>query len=116
LHATIAVGAMEEFLARAWDHLVGRLTGPMRVRFLMQPLVAAVIAIRSGPPHSWRDLWRDIGRLWLIAAALDAAYQVVFLGWFYPGQDLIVSVLLAVVPYFVISGAMTRLVRRWRHT
>jgi hypothetical protein len=110
------VGAMEEFLARTWEHLVGRVTGPMRFRFLMQPVVAAVIALRSTPPHSWRDVWRDVGRVWLVAAALDAVYQLLFLGWFYPGEDVVISVLLAVVPYLVIGGLAMRLVRNWQHT
>jgi len=112
LHGAIVSTAVEEFLTRTWDQLVGRLTGPMRIRFLIQPIVAMVIAFRAAPPASWRDVWQDVGRLWLIAITLDSAYQLLFLNWFYPGQALIVSALLAVAPFLAAAGLVMPLIRK----
>jgi hypothetical protein len=37
-----------EFLRRVWEMHVGRAYGPLSFRFIIQPTVAAVIAIRAG--------------------------------------------------------------------
>ena len=44
---------------------------------------------------------------------IDAVYQVTH-WWFYPGETLIVAVVLAFVPYLVIRGPVGRAVRWWR--
>ena len=44
---------------------------------------------------------KDVGRMWAVAFALDGVYQAIVLHWFYPLQSLLMSVLLALVPYFV---------------
>ena len=72
---------LEEALARGWENLVGRWGGPMSFRFLIQPAVAILFAIRAGlkdarldkPPFLWacsriRVLGRSgfgrSGRMW----------------------------------------------------
>ena len=35
-------------LSRAWEQLAGRLEGPFVFRFVLQPTVAALLAIRAG--------------------------------------------------------------------
>jgi hypothetical protein len=42
-------------------------------------------------------------------------YQVIALGRFYPAEAVIVALLLAVVPYVVLRGLVTRGARRWWH-
>jgi hypothetical protein len=126
---------VESLLASTWDQLTGRLDGPMRIRFILQPTVALVAAIRAGivdarigrtsylqrcatgPAQRWaavRDGWSDIGRLFVVAYLIDAIYQTFVLGWFYPLQSLIVAFVLAAVPYVLVRGPAARLARRWR--
>jgi hypothetical protein len=39
---------MEDILARIWDHLVGRLSGPLTFRLLLQPAMSTLFALRDG--------------------------------------------------------------------
>ena len=39
---------MSDIFIRLWNNLLGRITGPMNFRLIMQPLVAAGFAIWSG--------------------------------------------------------------------
>jgi hypothetical protein len=93
---------MEDVLTRGWDQLVDRVGGPLTFRLVIQPVVAVVLAVRSGlhdagegrpaffwaGPSSWthrRDLlrhgWKDVGKLFIVAVVLDVIYQVVVLHW-----------------------------------
>src|SRR5260221_12069179 len=97
---------MDASLARVWTELTGRVGGPLTFRFVVQPVVAAVLGIRAGrkdAAHAERQTgfagaMRDIGRLWVFAFAIDVGYQAIELRAFYPLQSLLVSVLLALVP------------------
>ena len=116
-------------LARVLENLADRLTGPVSFRFILQPLVAAAFAIVAGlqdarlgrPPYLWailteranraalvKDGWDQIGKVFVVAILLDLVYQVVVLE-IYPGEALIVAVLLAIVPYAVLRGVVTRI-------
>lgn len=96
------------------------------------PTVVTILAIRAGlrdnragePAFLWgifaypaqrRRLLlsarQDIGRVFLMALVLDAAYQLMFLQAFYVVQVLIVAVACAVVPYILFRGATNRLMR-----
>ncbi|CAN5458642.1 hypothetical protein BH10PLA2_BH10PLA2_31080 [soil metagenome] len=124
---------MEDWFTRSWDALLGRETGPLHFRLILQPLVASFFAIRSGMRDAregqtlffWtvvrnatqrrlllRQLWTDVGKLFIVAVALDTLYQLVVLRWFYPLQALIVAVLLAIIPYLMFRGLANR-VGRW---
>jgi hypothetical protein len=123
---------MEEMFSRGWHELIARDSGPLHVRLVLQPLVASLLAIRSGlrdaregrPVFFWtlvgnstlrrqllRHLWRDVGRLFCLATVLDVVYQLVVLRWVYPVQSLIVAVTLAIVPYLVVRGLANRVGR-----
>jgi hypothetical protein len=126
---------MEEMFTRSWSDLLARDSGPLHFRLVLQPVVAALLALRAG----WRDagrghpvfFWnavgdgtsrrlllaetrRDVGKLFLVAVALDLIYQVIVLPWFYPIQTLIVAILLAIIPYVVIRGIVIRIVTHLR--
>jgi hypothetical protein len=44
---------------------------------------------------------------------MDAIYQVIVLGQFYPAEAVIVALLFAFIPYVIIRGPATRIARRW---
>ena len=52
-------------------------------------------------------------RIVLLGIGMDAIYQYKVLETFYPGEAVIVALLLAVVPYFLLRGPIARIARRW---
>ena len=58
-----------------------------------------------------RDGWKSVGKVFVLALVLDAVYQVMVLRFVYPGEALVVALLLAIVPYLVLRGLVTRLAR-----
>jgi hypothetical protein len=126
--------ALEEMIARGWDHLLGRLGGPLSFRFLIQPSVSALIGIAAGvsdakagrpayffsiftdAPHRrerLRECWSAIWKVFLVATVLDIVYEIIVFKTVYPGETLIIAVVLAVVPYMVVRGPANRLARLW---
>ena len=122
--------AMDDFFTRTFQDLVGRAYGPMKIRLIIQPLVASFLAIRAGlrdaragnPPFLWalafspqhrhellRQGWKDVGKIFVAALILDFVYQVIALHEIRPGQALPVAFLLAVVPYLLLRAPTTRL-------
>jgi hypothetical protein len=120
---------MSEVWTRVAENLKDRLGGPMSFRLVLQPVVAAVFAIAAGlkdaklgrRPYLWavltepanrasliREAWTQIGKLFLVAIVLDLIYQVVVLE-VYPGEALIVAILLALAPYVILRGVATRI-------
>jgi hypothetical protein len=116
-------------LPHYWDEMLGRAQGPMKIRLLFQPVVAALFAIRAGlrdaregrglrflsvfsdPAHRnrvLRDGWRDVGRVFLIAVAFDLVYEAVALRAFRPGEAAITGVVLAIVPYLLFRSLVNR--------
>lgn len=126
----------QEFLARHWEMLIGRLQGPLTLRFIMQPLAAVIIAIRVGvrddregrPPYFFWPVftdparrpeliqlaWRDVGKVFVVAFLLDVVYELIVYRWVYPGQALIVATVLAIIPYLLVRGPFARILRRIR--
>ena len=124
---------IQDSFARIWDMLIGRIDGPLTFRLIFQPTVAAILAIRAGlkdaregrAPYLWsvftnrahrRDLlregWKDIGKVFIIAVVLDVIYALIVHRWIFPGQALLVGIVLAIVPYLLIRGPVTRIMRR----
>ncbi len=126
---------MDGWLSRIAENLADRVTGPMRFRLVLQPLMAVIFAARDGmkdarggrPPWFWavftdpehrrdllRDGWKSVGTVFLVAVAIDAIYQYVALRWFYPAEALLVAGLLAFVPYVLLRGPVNRVFGRGR--
>ena len=120
---------------RIWHDLVARPDAPMRFRFILQPLMAAIIAIRHGlndartgrSPYFWTMLSNPreraqrlneglnaTARIILLGLVMDAIYQVLVLKQFYPAEAVIVALLFAFLPYVIIRGPTARIARRWR--
>ena len=119
---------------RIWRDLVERPSGPMSFRFILQPVMAAVAAIIDGlrdarivrspfflallfePQHRLPRLveaFNAVARIILLGLVMDIVYQVIAFHRFYPAEAVIVALLLAVVPYVVLRGLITRGARRW---
>lgn len=121
------------FLWQTLEHLVGRIDGLFSMRFLFQPLVASIFAVRAGladarnhrapylqrivqnPPERRaliREGFIDILRVFIVAMILDVLYQVIVLQWLYPLQTLIVATMLSIVPYTLVRGPVCRIFSR----
>jgi hypothetical protein len=124
---------VEEALKRGWENLTGRLDGPMTLRLIIEPSVAVLFAIWAGlrdaregqPPFLWtvfsnpgrrhellRQARNDVGRVFIVALVLDAIYQVIVHSGIYALELLVTATILALVPYVIIRGLVTRLARR----
>ena len=124
---------MDDMWVRFTSDMVARVSGPMKFRLVLQPAMAAFFAIRSGladaragrPPYFWalisdrahreamiKDGWKSVGRVFILAVALDVVYQLYVLRFVYPVQAIAVAFILAIVPYLILRGLITRLARR----
>ena len=123
-------------LERLWDDILARPGGPMTFRFILQPAMAAIAALRdgiadarlgrraylsailSGRGRASREarLWEGVlstARILILGVVVDTIYQVIVFGAFYPAEAAIVAVLLAFVPYLLLRGPIERVARRW---
>jgi len=106
----------------------------MTFRFLLQPTMAAIAALHDGvkdaragrPPFFWsmlsnragwgsdlREALVSTGRIILLGIAMDTIYQLIVFDSFYPAETAIVALLLAVVPYLILRGPISRIARWW---
>jgi hypothetical protein len=121
---------IDPVFSRVWEQLMSRPAGPLKFRFVLQPAVAIFLAVRNGlkdsregkPPFFWafflepaqrtellHDGWKSIGRLFLLALALDCIYQIIVLHWVYPFEALVVAIVLAIIPYVLVRGPVDRI-------
>jgi hypothetical protein len=127
---------MDDHIARITEDLIARVTGPMKFRLVLQPCMAIFFAIREGlkdaregkPPYFWgcltergereamlKEGWKSIGKVFTLAVVLDIVYQLIEHRWrVYPGEAILVAIILAIVPYLLIRGPINRIVRRAR--
>ena len=120
---------------RIWHQLIDRADAPMRFRFILQPLMAAIAAILDGlkdtrtgrSPYFWTMLGNPreraqrlneglnaTARIIFLGLVMDAIYQVIVLRRFYPAEAVIFALLFAFIPYVIMRGPATRIARRWR--
>jgi len=123
---------MDHMWERIGSQLIARVSGPMKFRLVLQPCMAAFFAIRAGvadakagkPPWFWelvsnppertgmiKEAWGRIGKVFILAVVLDVVYQLIVLHTVYPGETIIVAVILAIVPYVILRGPVVRLAR-----
>jgi hypothetical protein len=107
-----------------------RVDGPMKFRIVLQPIMAAFFAIQSGlrdaksgaDPYFWSFLfgtghrfdlikngWESVGRVVLLAGGLDLVYQYFVQSSIHLRAAIIVAFVLAVVPYVIVRGTVTRI-------
>jgi hypothetical protein len=121
-----------DYWSNLWQEMMARPDGPMAFRIYLQPTMATIYAIIGGiadarggrPPYVWsvftdpshraalmRDGWKSVRNVFFLAIGMDLVYELVVLGGFRPVQAVIVAVGLAIVPYVLIRGPVTRLAR-----
>ena len=127
-------GLSPEVVDRIWSNMIGRTAGRMNFRFVLQPIMATVAALRDGI-HDARTgrtplLWTVLNdpanrrgrlnealiataRIILLGLAMDTVYQVIEFDSFHPAEAVIIALLLAFLPYLVLRGLVTRIARRW---
>jgi hypothetical protein len=124
---------VDDTLTRIASDLTARVSGPMKFRLVLQPVMALIFAIRSGladaragrPPYFWtlisdpaqresmlKDGWKSVGKVFVLALVLDFVYQIIVSRFIYVGEAIIVAFILAIVPYLIVRGLVTRLARR----
>jgi hypothetical protein len=125
---------MDDIWNRFIGNLFGRLDGPLHFRFFMQPAMAIIFAVIDGikdaklgrPAYLWvmvknpdqrKELmklgWKRVGKIFILAVILDVIYQIKVYHWFYPGETLVVAIVLAIIPYFLVRGPVNR-IATWR--
>ena len=125
--------AIDDIWMRFVENMVARVSGPMKFRLLLQPTMAVIFAIRSGlkdaregrPPFFWtlltdaasreyliKDGWKSVGKVFVLAMVLDVVYQIVVSRFVYPLEVIVTAALLAIVPYLVVRGLVTRIARK----
>ncbi len=127
-------GFSAEVRDRFLSDLMARPGGPMTFRFILQPAMAVIAALRDGVkdakagrlPYFWavihspedrgarlRESLIATARILLLGLVMDTIYQLTVLRAFYPTEAALVAVLLALLPYVVLRGPITRIARHW---
>jgi len=127
-------GVSAEVLTRMWHNMLDRPGGPFVFRFVLQPIMATLAALRAGihdarigrapflrtvltDPAQRRGRLDEAliatSRIVLLGLAMDTVYQVIEFDTFHPVEALIIALLLGVLPYIVLRGLVTRVARRW---
>jgi hypothetical protein len=126
---------IQDLFARFWTDLLERPTGPLALRFYIQPAVATLLAVRDGlrdarsgrSPYFWtvlsdptqrsarlREGLAATSKVLVLAIVLDLAYQVLVLQAFYPLEALVVAITVAFLPYLLIRGPAQRVATWWK--
>ncbi len=120
---------MEDFFAG----LISRTEGPLHLRLLLQPLIAAALGAKDGlsdarkgaPPYFWaiftqqehrraliQDGWTSIGKVFILATVFDMIFQYLVLKDIRFIAAIVVAIVLAVLPYALLRGPLNRLLGR----
>jgi hypothetical protein len=122
-----------------WSDIFARAHGPMTFRFYLQPIMAAIAALHDGVNDArsghkaffWTAVWdktqrtgrlreglTSTARILLLGLCMDTIYQFKVLDHFYPAEAVVISLLLAVIPYFILRWIVELVSRRWfaRHS
>jgi hypothetical protein len=122
-----------DVITRFWTDLMSRPDGPMAIRFVVQPVVSTLIAVRDGVAdgRNGRDPYlmliatdadqrgaalkeglSAIGKVMLMGVILDVVYQIrTFGGFRYPVEALAIAFGLAFLPYLLLRGPIGRITR-----
>src|SRR5438067_8044946 len=123
-----------DMVARGWENFVARPRGPLNLRFIIQPTLASIIALRAGlkdanagrPAYLWAVLTnsgyrerflhgglKDLRSPGVVGPTLDVVYQIIIHRWIYPLELLFTVTLLVLVPYLILRGPVNRIASRF---
>jgi hypothetical protein len=134
---TIETGRVYVFSRQFLEELPQRFTGPGRLRFILQPMIAIVLGIRGGladtkagnPPYLFgllsgagrrRELLRSgvaaIRNLVAMGIIMDIVFQLVLYRSVHPGAAVVIGPILICFPYAVSRALTTRVTRAMAKT
>jgi len=116
--------------------LIDRLHGPFSFRFVLQPVMAALYAVRDGvldayagkPAFFWDVLtkpgrraqlataWHRVLRVIVLGVVMDVLYQLIVFKTIYLVQLVVIVLGLAFVPYVLLRGPVNRIAKHWIRT
>jgi hypothetical protein len=129
---TLETGRVYLFSRQFFEELPQRLTGPGRLRFVLQPMVAILLGWRSGlsdaragrPPYLFGLIMGGVNRNELLRSGLaairdlvamgivlDAVAQLLIYGQVHPGAALVIGPVLICIPYAVARALTNRVAR-----
>lgn len=121
------------FTERFFEDLWARLSGPGRLRFILQPTAAVLLGVRDGKrdsrlrrplflsglvfqPIHRRDMWRSgmssVRDLVAIAIILDVVSQILIFREIHPGAALLLGPVLIATPYSISRSLTNRIASR----
>jgi len=130
LLVTVSPPSFKALVEGHLQNLIDRISGPMAFRFVLQPAMAAIFAIRDGlrdaragrPAYFWeiftnpghrrellREGWKSTGKVFIVAVTIDAVYQYIVLHWFFPLEAVTIAAILAFIPYLILRGPVNRI-------
>ena len=116
---------MDETASRFWSEIMSRPAGPLGFRFLLQPAMAMLYAIRDGrrdarqqrPAYFWaiftepgsawpllREGRKAVGRVIVLGIVMDVIYQFIVFKWVYPLQLIVVVFVLLTASVMLLAG------------
>ena len=127
-------GISAHVFERIWQNMLDRPGGPMKFRFILQPIMAGIAAFYDGVHdartgrsyHLWTILTNpakrggrlregliSTARVLLLCMGMDVIYQLTVFETFHPAEAVIIALLLVAVPYLLLRGLIARIVRWW---
>lgn len=122
---------MSDLIPSLAAYVAERFEGPLHARLIVQPFVAVMLALIDGlsdadrrrPPYLWSLRGRSgqdrrsligsaptsLGKVFALALILDVTHQFIALRLIDLGDALLIAAVLAVAPYALIRGLVTRL-------
>ncbi len=135
IHRIIVTRDLYLFTDQFFQDILARLSGPGRLRFVIQPLVAIILGVRSGigdarlgnAPFLWALMFHPLHRGELLKSALKAIEKLVAIAILAditsqylifhnvrPGAALLLGPVLITLPYVIARAFSNRIARRFR--
>lgn len=132
IHRILVTGDLYLFTDRFFQDILARLSGPGKMRFILQPAVAIILGVRSGmrdaqagiPPFVWalifhgsqrkelvRSASRAIKNVIAIAILADMVSQYLIFHNVRSGAALLVGPVLITLPYIMGRAFTNRIIR-----
>ena len=132
----IQTGNFYLFTGDFFEDLLARLSGPGRLRFIMQPMVAIFLGARDGAKdaragtpaflwalafheqHRWgmlRSAFASVSDLISVAILLDMISQFLIFREIHPGAAILLGPVLISLPYALARALGNRVLRHLRH-